>query len=323
MLRKDRLMFIQLVLMPKTKKKTKKPATDHYQLVTNQLLALLEAGTVPWQRGWATTPYCNAHSGHRYTGKNPVLAEISVMTYGYNSTLFVGFKQAKELGLAMTKGSKATWLRLGGTAKKEEVDPDTGKKKEQRFGFSKWIAVYNLDCFTDEAAEVKIAELIERYRGEPNAAPRLDDAEQLIAAQQAAVIFGGNRACYTPKTDQVNMPVYESFSSPEAYYATFIHELSHRTGHSSRLDRNLTSEKGTAGYAFEELIADMSAAFVCSVLGIKPDLEHHASYLASWMRIIADDKQAFFRASHQAQAAANLLLENAGLLPEEIATEAA
>ena len=97
-----------------------------------------------------------------------------------------------------------------------------------------------------------------------------------------------------PKRDQINMPVYESFSSAEAYYATFIHELSHRTGHKLRLDRDLTSEKGSAGYAFEELIADMSAAFVCNVLGIKPDLEHHASYLASWMRLIADDKQAFF-----------------------------
>jgi len=143
----------------------------------------------------------------------------------------------------------------------------------------------------------------------------------LISAQAATVVFGGNRACYTPKTDQVNMPPFESFSSAESYYATFIHELSHRTGHKSRLDRDLTAEKGTTGYAFEELIADMSAAFVCSVLGIRPDLEHHASYLASWMRLIADDKQAFFRASHQAQMAANLLLENAGLLLDESATE--
>ncbi len=294
----------------------KQPATDHYQLVVEQLLALLEQGTVPWQRGWARTPYCNAHSGHRYSGINPVLAEISVMTRGYNSTLFLGFKQAKDLGLQMTKGSKATWLRLGGTAKKEETDPATGEVKEKRFGFSKWIKVFNLDCFTDEDADLKIPELIERYRGEPNTAPRLDEAESLIAAQQAEVIFGGNRACYAPKSDQINMPVYESFSSAEAYYATFVHELSHRTGHKSRLGRDLTSHKGSPGYAFEELIADMSAAFVCSVLGISPDLEHHASYLASWMCIIADDKQAFFRASHQAQLAANLLLENTGLLPE-------
>ena len=104
---------------------------------------------------------------------------------------------------------------------------------------------------------------------------------------------------------------------PEAYYATAIHELSHRTGHVCRLGRDLTSEKGSPGYAFEELIADMSAAFVCSVLGIRPDLEHHASYLASWMRLIADDKQAFFRAYRLAQAAADLLLENAGLGVEQ------
>ena len=304
--------------MAKRKKSnTKKSNTDHYQLVIDQLIALLEQGTLPWQRGWATTPYCNAYSGHRYSGVNPVLAEISVMMRGYDSTLFLGFGQAKEMGLQMTKGSKATWLRVGGSAKKEETDSATGEVKEKRFGFSKWIKVFNLDCFTDEDAPVKISELIERYRGEPNAAPRLDEAERLIAAQQAEVIFGGNRACYAPKRDQVNMPVYESFSSAEAYYATFIHELSHRTGHKLRLGRDLTSTKGSAGYAFEELIADMSAAFVCSVLGIKPDLEHHASYLDSWMRVIAGDKQAFFRASHQARVAADLLLETAGLLPAE------
>ena len=180
-----------------------------------------------------------------------------------------------------------------------------------------------LDCFDDKDAPEKIADIIERYRGVPNTAPRLDDAEQLIAAQEATVVFGGNRACYVPKLDQINMPPFESFSNAESYYATFIHELSHRTGHTSRLGRDLTSKKGTPGYAFEELIADMSAAFVCSILGIQPNLEHHASYLNEWMGVIADDKQAFFRASYQAQVAANLLLENAGLLPEELATEAA
>ena len=301
--------------MPRTQQKT-----DHYQLIADQLLALLQQGTVPWSRGWATTPYCNAYSGHRYSGLNPVLAEVSVMTRGYASTLFVGFNQAKDMGLKMIKGSKATWLRLGGTGKAEEVDPETGKTKEKYYGFQKWIAVYNLDCFTDEDAPVKCAELIDRYRGEPNNEPRIDEVERLIAAQQAEIVFGGNRACYSPKRDQIHLPTYESFSTPEAYYATAIHELSHRTGHESRLARDLSSKKGSSSYAFEELIADMSAAFVCSVLGIQPDLEHHASYLASWMELIADDKQAFFRAYSMAQAAADLLLENAGLIAKQSIT---
>jgi antirestriction protein ArdC len=304
--------------MPRTKQKT-----DHYQLVADQLLTLLQQGTRPWTRGWATTPYCNAFSGHRYSGLNPVLAEVSVMAHGYKSTLFVGFKQAQAMGLKMTKGSKATWLRLGGTGKTVEVDPDTGEKSEKCYRFSKWVAVYNLDCFTDEDAPVKCAELIERYRGEPNTAPRIDEAEHLVAAQQADIVFGGNRACYSPQEDRIHLPTYESFSTPEGYYATAIHELAHRTGHSSRLARDLSGAKGTPKYAFEELVADMAAAFVCSVLGIQPDLEHHASYLACWMQLIADDKQAFFRAYHLAQAAADLLLEKADLLPSESSTAAA
>ena len=299
--------------MPRTKQKT-----DHYQLVADQLLALLQQGAVPWVRGWATTPYCNAYSGHRYIGLNPVLAEVSVMTRGYESSLFVGFQQAKEMGLKMVKGSKATWLRLGRTVKEEEVDPKTCEVvKEKYYRFSKWVAVYNLDCFTDEDAPVKCAELIERYRGQSNTEPRIAEAERLIEAQQAEIVFGGNRACYSPREDRIHLPTYESFSTPEAYYATAIHELSHRTGHASRLSRDLSGVKGTPKYAFEELIADMSAAFVCSVLGIQPDLEHHASYLASWMRLIADDKQAFFRAYQLAQAAADLLLETAGLSAEQ------
>ena len=296
--------------------KLKKTKTDKFKLVADQLLALLESGTKPWTKGWATTPYCNAHSGHRYSGFNPVLAETSVMTHGYSTTLFVGFAQAKELGLKMTKGSKATWLRIGGSGKKEEINAETGEKSETFYRFGKWLAVYNLDCFTDEDADVKKAELIERYQKQLNEAPRIEKVEALIEAQQATIVVGGNRACYVPKKDQIHMPPYESFSSAEAYYATLIHELSHRTGHPSRLNRELKGDKGAPAYAFEELVADMSAAFVCSVLGIRADMENHASYLASWMRLIEDDSKAFFKAYKQAQAAADLLLETAGLQAE-------
>lgn len=293
-------------------KKAKKKATDKYQLVADQLLALLKAGTKPWSKGWASTPYCNAATGHRYTGLNPVLAEISLMSRGYQSTLFVGFKQAKKLGWKMS-GGKATWLRLGGTYKQEELDKDTGETVEKVRGYVKWVAVYNLDCFTDEGADVKIAELVERYQGNPNTAPRIAEAEALIEAQQAKIVVGGNRACYAPKLDQIHMPKYESFSSAEAYYATLIHELGHRTGHESRLDRDLSGGKQSASYAFEELVAELTAAFVCSVLNIEPELENHASYLASWISLLKDDNKVFFRAYSQAQAAANLLLENAGV----------
>lgn len=299
--------------MPAKKRSTTKKATDKYKLVADQLLSLLESGTKPWTRGWTKTPYCNAATGHRYAGLNPVLAEMSLMSAGYATTLFVGFQQAKEMGLTMTKGSKATWLRVGGCGKTEEVDPKTEEKKEKFYRFGTWVSVYNLDCFTDEAAKVKIPELVARYQVEPNTAPRIDAAEQLIAAQQAKVVVGGNRAGYAPGRDQIHMPPYEHFSSSEAYYATLIHELSHRTGHQSRLSRDLSGKFGTPKYAFEELVADMSAAFVCSELNLSSDLENHASYLDHWMRIIQQDNKAFFRAYGLAQAAADSLLETAGL----------
>ena len=237
------------------------------------------------------------------------------MSMGYATTLFVGFKQAKDMGLAMKKGSKATWLRVGGCGKTEEVDPKTEEKKEKFYRFGTWVSVYNLDCFGDEEAKIKIPELVARYAAEPNTSPRIDVAEKLIAAQQAKIVVGGNRACYAPRLDQIHMPPYEHFSSSETYYATLIHELSHRTGHQSRLGRDLSGHQGTPKYAFEELVADMSAAFVCSELNLSCDLENHASYLDHWMRIIQEDNKAFFRAYSQAQAAADLLLETAGLQP--------
>ena len=303
-------------------KAKKKKAVDKYQLVADQLLSLLQEGTKPWQRGWTRTPYCNALTGRWYTGLNPVLAEISVMVRGYQSTLFLGFGQAKELGLQMKRGSKATWLRVGGTYRKEELDKETGETVEKVRGFSKWIKVFNLDCFTDEDSETKISDLVERYQCEPNTAPRIAEAEALIKAQQAKIVVGGNVACYVPKKDQIHMPPYESFNSAESYYATMVHELAHRTGHKSRLNRDLDGGKESASYAFEELIAELTAAFVCSVLGISPELENHASYLASWIALLKNDNKAFFRAYGLAQSAADLLLENAGIGLNEPTVEA-
>lgn len=314
---KGQMKFIHLFII--MAKKAKKKSIDKYQLVADQLLSLLKEGTKPWTRGWATTPYCNALTGHRYSGLNPVLAETSLMTYGYSTTLFVGYGQAKDLGLQIIKGSKATWLRVGGVGEKEETDSNTGETRKKSYRFGTWVKVFNLDCFTDEDADVQIAELIARYQGEPNTAPRIVDAEALIEAQQAEIVIGGNRACYAPKLDQIHMPPYESFRSAESYYATLIHELGHRTGHQSRLARDLSGGKGSDEYAFEELVAELTAAFVCSVLNIEPALENHASYLASWMKLIKADNKVFFRAYGQAQAAADLLLETAGMQLETAA----
>lgn len=303
--------------MPKARKKNKK-AADKCQLITDELLALLQQDTLPWRRPWQKTPYANALSGHLYRGMNPLIAQVSVMARGYDTTLFAGFNQAKDAGWQIKKGSKATYIRAAGQAVKTEENKD-GEEVEKRIRFVKWLPVFNLDCFTDTAdSKLRIADVVARYAGEPNAAPRIEEAEAFVAAQKADVNFSGDRAFYAPVSDRIQLPAYQLFSSAEAYYATLLHELTHWTGHDSRLARDLKNSFGTPAYAFEELVAEIGAAIVCGHLNLAPQLENHASYLKSWQTLLSGDKQAFFRAASLAQDAADLLLENAGLLPEEI-----
>ena len=308
--------------MPKARKKTtqkrSKAAADKCQLITNELLALLEQKTLPWRRPWQKTAYQNAISGHVYRGMNPLIAQISVIARDYDTTLFAGFNQAKDAGWQMKKGSKATYIRAAGQAVKTEEDKD-GEEVEKRIRFVKWLPVFNLNCFTDsEDSKLRIADVVAQYTGEPNTAPRVDAVESFFAAQKANVSFGGDRAFYSPSSDRIQLPAYELFSSAEAYYATLAHELTHWTGHESRLSRDLKNSFGTADYAFEELVAEIGAAIVCGHLDLAPQLENHASYLQGWQKLLSGDKQAFFRAASLAQNAADLLLDNAGLLPEEI-----
>ena len=108
------------------------------------------------------------------------------------------------------------------------------------------------------------------------------------------------------------MPEFKSFSSAKKYYCTFLHELTHRTGHPNRLDRDMSGSFGTQKYSFEELIAELGSAFVSNELMLNWDteLEHHASYLDSWMSILKNDNRAFFKAASAAQKAADFLLNN-------------
>lgn len=297
--------------------KQKEKATDKFQLLTDKILTLMESGSTPWIKPWHSTPYANAVTGHCYRGMNPLIATIDMMIYGYQTPLFVGFGQAKNLNWKIIKGSKATWILWGGRASKEVKDEETGEVKKQFFSSFKWLNVFNLDCIDDSEAEIKKEHYITKHRiGGINTEPRLDLAEEFIVAQKAKVEFGGDMACYASDLDRIRMPHYSDFTSAEAYYATFAHELSHWSGHSSRLDRKLGNKFGSQAYAFEELIAELSAAFICNELSITGQIENHASYLAHWIKILKSDNKAFLQAASQAQKASKYLLDNAGMLTE-------
>ncbi|MEO0405943.1 MAG: ArdC-like ssDNA-binding domain-containing protein [Cyanobacteria bacterium P01_A01_bin.135] len=193
-------------------KSSKKKACDKFQLLADKLLKLMESGTLAWRKPWSTTLYANAISGHEYQGFNPLLAQIDVMANGYSTTLFAGFAQAKQKGWTIRRGAKATWLRWGGTVRKEEED-ENGEVAETFFRTFKWLQVFNLDCFDDSEAETKIADLVARFKGPENQEPRIEEAEQLIGAQNAVIHFGGNKASYSPQKDCIYIPRYEDFSA--------------------------------------------------------------------------------------------------------------
>jgi antirestriction protein ArdC len=119
---------------------------------------------------------------------------------------------------------------------------------------------------------------------------------------------GGDRAFYHASTDQIRLPELSSFQSLSGYYATAIHELGHWTGHKSRLDRDLSGSFGSQSYAFEELIAELTAAFILNEFNYQAELEHHASYLDNWLQALKNDKKYFFKAANLASKASEFLL---------------
>jgi antirestriction protein ArdC len=138
---------------------------------------------------------------------------------------------------------------------------------------------------------------------------RIARAEQFFASTGVQVIHGGNMACYSVTHDHIRMPPFETFRDAESYYATLGHEQIHATRHSSRLGRDFGRKRwGDEGYAMEELCAELGAAFLCSDLALTPEVrDDHASYVASWLKVLKDDKRAVFTAASHAQKAVDFL----------------
>lgn len=139
--------------------------------------------------------------------------------------------------------------------------------------------------------------------------PRIAHADRFFAATCADIRHGGARAYYSGSSDHVQMPGFASFKSAEAFYATLAHELIHWTKHQTRLDRDLGSKKfGDEGYAHEELVAELGAAFLCADLGLTPEPQAgHAAYIASWLKLLKQDPRAIFKACAHAERACSFL----------------
>jgi antirestriction protein ArdC len=155
--------------------------------------------------------------------------------------------------------------------------------------------------------------LPEHYYAKPEnplpASERIANVYSFLAATNATIQHGGNSAFYAPSRDIIQMPPFELFRDKESYYATALHELTHWTRHETRLNRDFGRQRfGDAGYAREELVAELGAAFLCAETGITPEIRaDHADYIGNWLNVLKEDKRAIFSAAAHAQRAADFL----------------
>ncbi|WP_313011161.1 zincin-like metallopeptidase domain-containing protein [Brevundimonas sp.] len=282
---------------------------DIYQTVTDSIIGMLEAGVRPWAPGH-NAKACGLPviptraNGEAYRGLNVALLWGAAEMKGYRHHTWMTFNQAKALGGCVRKGEKSSPVVYWGTFKVQADDADEGGEDGKARLFAKGYAVFNVE---------QIDGLPESYFEAVAPLPeveRIARAETWVRGTGAEVRHGGNRAYFSPAHDFVQMPPAGAFTDVQAYYGTLAHELTHWTGHEKRLARTFGKRFGDQAYAFEELVAEMGAAFAMARLGIAADpREDHASYLASWLKVLKQDKRAIFTAASKAQAACDHLFD--------------
>lgn len=279
-----------------------------HQEVTDRIIVELEQGRVPWVQPWGTAragiglPH-NAATGRRYSGINILILWSSLIKGKFPQQGWLTFRQALALGGHVRKGERGTTVcyadRFIPEAERQR-SRDTGEDPHA-VAFLKRFTVFNV---------AQCDGLPDAVTASPAPRPELQqhaDAEALIAATGADFRIGGDRAFYVPSVDFIQVPPQSAFFEPINYYRTCFHELGHWTGHASRLAREFSTSFGTATYAREELVAEMTSAFVCAELAIVPTVRH-ADYLATWLDVLREDNRAIFRAASLASKAADLLL---------------
>lgn len=295
------------------------PKTDLYTRITSRIIADLEQGVRPWHRPWSISHTAGRitrplrHNGIPYQGINVVMLWSASVLKGYARPLWLTFKQTLELGGNVRKGERGELVVYADRITRTATDTK-GEEVEKSVPFLKGYTVFNAEqCYGLPAHYTT--------RAEAPALPlaqRIDAADRFFTATGADIRHGGTRAYYAEGADFVQMPPFETFQDAESHAATLAHELTHWTKHPKRLARDMGRIKwGDEGYAREELVAELGAAFLCADLGITPDVRpDHAAYIASWLEVLKGDKRFIFTAASHAQRAADCLH---GLQPDQAA----
>ena len=302
--------------------------------LVSSLVALLEGGTTPWRREWDAASgghHVNLLSGRRYRGANPALLTLGMHLRGSALPYWCGFAEAKALGIFPRKGSKAVHVlrpqvHQGGESRLAESSSaaEGGQGSASADGQQSvqpcrsWVsyrpvALFNAVDLEGEALEALIQKRRQAegavLRPEPE---RLGAADAVLSSWPVPVSFGGDRACYLPVPDRIQLPDRAAFHSAGALYATWAHEVIHSTGHSSRLARDLSGGMGEGGdggraYAREELVAELGAVLLGDRLEIGSAIANHAAYLGHWVELLKESPQVLLQVLSDARKATDLI----------------
>jgi antirestriction protein ArdC len=278
-----------------------------YQEVTDRIVAELETGVPPWTKPWSQTPGANvptnAVTGKPYAGVNVLLLWLTPHN-SWPTPRYLTFNQARSVGAHVRKGEHG--IRIVKLVDWVPKNAGGDEDDERHVRTLKYYVVFNVAQCDDLPA--KITEL-------PPAKPRHADMrdpviEEFLAATGAKIREAGERAVYIVNADQILMPAFTAFNSSTTFYAGLFHELGHWTGVKHRLNRDQDLAKRfdepEHRYAAEELIAELTAAFLCAEFAIDAGTEH-ASYIASWITLLKADPRAIFTCASRAQAALDYL----------------
>ena len=279
--------------------------TDVYTRITDKIISDLEKGELTWRKPWNSDNLANfvmrplRWNDIPYTGINTIMLWATAAEKGYQSPYWMTFKQASEMKAHVKKGETGTHVVYADKIEREEKNPD-GSTNLQKIPFLKLYTVFNasqIEGLTEGFNKsVEIPSI--------NEDKRIETIDTFFSNTKAD-IYTGIKAAYNIGNDRIEMPPFECFNHASGYYATLAHELTHWTRHPTRLDRDFGRKKfGDAGYAQEELVAELGACFLSADLGIQPkDVEQHAAYIQSWLQALKNDKKFIFQAASHAQRA--------------------
>jgi len=297
---------------------TRPAAKDVYAIITERITAALERGTAPWHQTWTAgmSPQ-SLVTRHAYRGVNVFVLSMTARAAGYGSPYWVTYNQARSMGGNVKRGEHGApvvfWRFFDAPVVDDadgELETTDAARGRRRPPLLRYYTVFNVAQTEGIAVPAPLS-------GTP--AVPIEAAEQIVAdmprAPRIVESLDGDGAYYAPRLDTVHMPARCRFGRSEDFYAVLFHELTHSTGHASRLNRSTLNDAGRFGdanYSREELVAEMGAAFLCGVAGIdNATIEQSAAYLKGWLRALASEPRMLVIAAAQAQKAADFILGRA------------